>query len=105
MKIECTYLPPDGGAPSPANVAGTEYAFQRDATGRFVADVFNPQHIRCLLAVEHYREAAPAEPSAGALDLASAPVAGEQHAKESDAQAAPAEPSADKARAKRQAKE
>lgn len=72
MKIECTHRPLDGGAPSPANVAGTEYSFHRDVFGRFVTDVFNPQHIRCLLAVEHYREAAenpePEQPAAPELE-------------------------------------
>lgn len=102
MKIECTYRPPDGGAPSPANVAGTEYAFQRDIIGRFVTDVFNPQHIRCLLAVEHYREVA--EPRAEALDLPVPPVADEPAAGETAALSGVAEPRADKAGAKRQAK-
>lgn len=48
--IECTR-----GA-TEQQVAGVNYAFQRDKYGRFVAQVHNEEHAKCFISVDHYRE-------------------------------------------------
>lgn len=60
-KIECTA----GYAETP--VGGMMYVFQRDSTGRFVAEVYNEAHIAVLLSVEHYRHATDEAPGKGSL--------------------------------------
>jgi hypothetical protein len=37
------------------SVGGLTYQFERDKHGRFVTEVHDPNHVKCLLSVEHYR--------------------------------------------------
>lgn len=49
MLVECTY------GPVSTEVMGTTYDFAPDEFGRYVAEVWNPKHIKALISVVHYR--------------------------------------------------
>lgn len=46
--------------PTETPVGGRTYSFQTDRDGRAVADIDNPDHLACFLAVEHYVVVGPA---------------------------------------------